>query len=243
MFNKPLIIGESGQLEEQGREHAPLTRLLVREHFHGTAVANFITTAGIGGGGAAVAANTDVLQGMFGAYRLRTGTSTTGGAIAHFGANMIRTGGTNGLHYLVTCGLSALSDSTNRFNFRSGFSTTPQTLGDGTGFYIRYTDTLNGGLFQGVVRNGATESTVSIGAAPIAGQPFTVGFEIAPGFSSISFFYIDSSFNYVQGGTLTLAGGFVPANNSLMGPFTSIQKSVGTTARDCFLDYKEIGVI
>lgn len=243
MLSKPLIIGTNGNLEEMGRDTAPLSRLLMREHFDGTAIKNFISVVAAGGGGAAITANTDTLQGMFGAYRLRSGTAITGSALVHFGANMIRTGGIKGLHFLTTCGLSALSDSTNRFNFRAGFSTTPQTIGDGTGFYIRYTDTLNGGLFQGVVRNGATETTINIGAAPIANTPFTLGFFISQGFSSITFFYIDSSFNYFETTPVTLAGAFVPANNSLMGPFCSIQKNVGTTSRDCFLDYLEIGVI
>jgi hypothetical protein len=167
---------------------------------------------------------------------LRTGGGATAGIAIHAGANMLRFSSSFGLRYICAAALPVLSNGTNRFTFRSGFSTTPQTLGDGTGFYIRCVDNVNGGNFQGVIRNGATETTINMGFAPVANTPFIVGYEINETYTSIEFFSIDANGTKIVRGTSALGGGSLPLVNTIAGIFTSIQKAVGTGAIDCFLD-------
>jgi hypothetical protein len=235
-MKKPLVISNSGLIEERTRGDSLLVPFYFLAHFIGNALDNIFTTATSGAGNSATI-NADVVQGQIGAVRLQTGNGGTAGLAIHAGANMLRFSSSYGLRYICGAALPVLSNGTIRFTFRSGFSTTPQTLGDGTGFYIRCVDNVNGGNFQGVIRNGATETTVNMGFAPVANQNFIVGFEINQTYTSIEFFSIDINGNKVVRGSSALGGGSLPATNTLAGLFTSIQKAVGTGATNCLLDF------
>lgn len=235
-MKKPVVVSDTGLFEERTRSTSLLVPFSFFNHFIGN-LDNIFGTATTGGGGAAVTSNADCVQGQFGALRLRAGTAASGGALVHTGANMIRTSNQYGFRFICGAALPVLSNGTNRFLFRSGISTTPTTFGDSTGFYIRYVDNVNGGEFQGVVRNGATESTLDFNFAPVAGTPFIVGFEINETYTSIEFFNINNLGQKISRGSLALGGASLPAVNIIMGAFTSLQKSVGGSTIDCLLDF------
>ena len=235
-MKKPLVISNSGLIEERSRGDSPLVPFIFFDHFVGN-LNNIFGTANNGGGGAGTTSNADCVQGQFGAVRLRAGTPATGGNLIHTGVNTYRASNLYGFRYIFGAALPTLSNGTNRYNLRSGIKVTPTAFGDGTGFYIRYSDNVNGGLFQGVFRNGATETTLNLGFAPVAKEPFIVGFEISENYSTISFFNIDINGNKIERGSLPLSGGSLPALNTIMGAFTSIQKSVGGSVVDCLQDF------
>jgi hypothetical protein len=235
-MKKPLVISNSGLIEERTRGDSLLVPFYFLAHFIGNALDNIFTIATSAGGNTATV-NADCVQGQFGVVRLRTGGGATAGIAIHAGANMLRFSSSYGLRYICGAALPILSNGTNRFTFRSGVLNTVATLGDGTGFYIRYVDNVNGGNFQGVIRNGATETTVNMGFAPIANTPFIVGYEINETYTSIEFFSIDINGSKIVRGTSALGGGSLPAVGTIAGIFTSIQKAVGGSNMDCLLDF------
>lgn len=238
-MKKPLVISNSGLVEERARGDSLLVPFSFFCDFVGNALDNIFTTATSAGGNSATV-NADCVQGQIGAVRLQTGGGGTAGIAIHAGNNQLRFSNTYGLRYIAGAALPVLSNGTNRFTFRSGVLNTPTTLGDGTGFYIRYVDNVNGGNFQGVIRNGATETTVDMGFAPVANQPFIVGFEINQTYTSIEFFSIDNQGNKIVRGSSALGGGSLPTVNTLAGFFTSIQKAVGGSNMKCFLDFIQL---
>lgn len=235
-MKKPLVISNNGLIEERTRKDSLLVPFVFFDHFVGN-LNNVYSTATTGGGGPAILSNTECDQGQLGVVVLRTGTAGTGGALIHLGANAYRTSNTFGLRFIFAASFPVLSNGTNRFVARIGFQTSPQTFGDGTGFYLRYTDNVNGGRVQGVIRKGATETTIDLGVPPTAGLPFNVGFEISVDYTSITFFSIENSGAYVPLGSALLSGGSLPSVNTLMGPFVSIQKAVGGSRVECWLDF------
>lgn len=239
-MKKPIVVSSSGLYEEISRTDSLIVPFKFFDTFIGN-LNNIFGTATTGAGGPSVTSNADCVQGQFGALRLRCGTNAAGGALVHTGANMMRTSNLFGLRFICGAALPVLSNGTNRFNFRAGLKNAATAFGDGTGFYIRYTDNINSGFVQGVVRNGATETTINFGVAPTANEPFIVGFEINETYTSIEFFYLVASTRQkISVGSIALSGGFVPALNTLMGAHVSIQKNVGASLIDSLVDF--IGV-
>lgn len=235
-MKKPLVISNNGLIEERSRGDSPLVPFVFFDHFVGN-LNNIFGTANNGAGGAGSTTNADCVQGQFGAVRLRAGTPANGGNLIHLGNNMYRTSNLYGFRYIFGAALPVLSNGTNRFTIRSGIKINATTFGDATGFYIRQVDNVNGGNFQGVMRNGATETTIDLGFAPVANTPFILGFEINQNYTSINFFNIDINGNKIERGSIALSGGALPALNTIMGQVVSIQKGVGGSTVDCYLDF------
>lgn len=235
-MKKPLVISNSGTIEERTRIDSLLVPFFFSSHFIGNALDNIFTTATSGAGNTATM-NADCIQGQVGSLQMRTGAGATAGIVVHAGANMLRFSSSYGLRFICAAALPVLSNGTNRFTTRFGFKVSPQTLGDGTGFYVRYVDNVNGGRFQGVVRNGATESTVDMGFSPVANTPFIVGYEINETYTSVEFFSIGQDGIKTARGNISLSGGFLPPVNTISGLFSSIQKAVGASNIACFLDF------
>ena len=236
-MKKPLVISNSGLIEERTRGASLLVPFFYSEHFVGNAIPNVFTAVNSGAGGAGSTANADAVQGQIGTVRLRAGTGATGGNLIHAGANQIRVSNLYGFRYIFGAALPVISNGTNRFNIRSGIKINVATFGDDTGFYIRQVDNVNGGRFQGIIRNGATETAIDLGFAPVANAPFIVGFEINTNYTSIEFFSIDINGTKIVQGSSALGGGSTPPVNTLLGIFTSIQKAVGGSTVDCLLDF------
>lgn len=234
-MKKPIVIADNGVLEERTRSESLLAPFSFREHFVGILSANY--TVATNAGGASVTGGADALEGQFGAVRLRCGANAAGGALISTGLNNYRPSNLYGFRYIFGAALPVLSNGTNRFTIRAGVKITPTTFGDATGFYVRQVDNVNGGNFQGVIRNGATETTIDLGFVPVANTPFNIGFQIAPDYLSISFFSIDINGNQVVRGSSALSGGSVPATGTLMGGAFSIQKAVGGGTIDALLDF------
>lgn len=236
-MKKPIVVSSSGLYEEIARTDSLLVPFAFFNHFIGN-LDNIFGTSTTGGGGPSVTSNADCVQGQFGALRLRCGTNAAGGALVHTGANMFRVSNAYGARFISGVALPVLSNATNRYNVRLGLKSSPLVFGDTTGFYIRYSDNVNGGNFQGIVRNGATESTIDFGVGPVAGQNFIVGFELATDYSSILFFYLNPQTRQkTDVGSILLSGGFVPALNTIFGAHASIQKNVGASLIDALVDF------
>ena len=123
---------------------------------------------------------------------------------------------------------TASSNATNRYTSRIGLAS-GGFVTDGTGIYFRYTDTVNSGNMQCVVRNGATESVIN---STVAGGLTKVTLRIQIIDGKQVYFYINDILqnngdpiitNIVLGTGMSIGGGIV--------------KSVGTTSITQMTDY------
>lgn len=82
-----------------------------------------------------------------------------------------------------------LSDATNTWTFRAGFS--DNLLGEATdGAFFRYTDSVNGGRFQAVTRNNNVETAADTGVAVAANTTYRLLVDVNAAGTSVDF-YID----------------------------------------------------
>lgn len=107
--------------------------------------------------------------------------------------------------------------------------------GDSTdGVYFRYTDNVNGGRWEAVCRNSGAETAADTGYAATSYPVFQkLEIVIAPAAKLAQFFI-----NGVQRAQITTN---LPANGRVTGWMpSSIQKTVGTTTRRCYIDWAEL---
>lgn len=165
-----------------------------------------------------------------GVVQLSTGTTTTGRAAVmttqalasvQLGGGKARSG--------AVLKLPNLSDGTNTYTARvAGFGDATSTESN-DGIYFRYTDSVNGGEWQGVTIAAGSESTLDTNvAADTSWHTFEI--EVNAAATSVEFFIDGTSV-----GTLTTT---IPTGSSretgLLAAY--IHKSAGTTARTIHLD-------
>lgn len=236
-MKKPIVISNTGTFEERARGDSLLVPFSFFDHFIGNTLNAAFANSTSGGGNSVAISQTEIVEGQLGTARLRTGGGGTAGIVLRTGSNDFRFSNQYGLRVICGAALPVLSNGTNRYSIRLGMKNTPTTLSDGTGIYVRYTDTLNGGNFQGVIRNGGTETVVNYSVGPVANTPFIVGFEVATNYTSVEFFSIDQNGNKIVQGSSSLGGASTPPVSTLAGLIMSIQKSVGGSNMHMLVDF------
>jgi hypothetical protein len=201
------------------------TSLVEKDDFiSGGTTSNIFTTA------AAVIATTQGAASHPGILSLGTGTTATGtGSALTSTVGVLLGGGTVWTYNASIRTPTSLSTATDRYALRGGFI--DQALNDGIdGCFIRYIDTGNAGKWQGVCRSNSVESvcdtTVTVAA--------TTYYNLQVGVNSAG-----TLATFVVNGTqsCTISTNIPLTTLRATGAGVNIQKSVGTTARDLFVDY------
>lgn len=186
-------------------------------------------TSGTGAGASANSGNTDN-GGNPGWGVVSTGTTTTGRAafMISGGFSSILLG--RGAWVVETIArLPILSDGTETFTLLLGLNDTASgAMVDGVAF--RYTHAVNGGRWECVARNNATETVVDSGVSVAATTNYKLRIEINAAGTSAQFFI-----NGASVGTITT--NIPTASGRQTTPSFGIIKSAGTTSRDLLLDY------
>lgn len=177
-------------------------------------------TAGAGTGQAAPLVGDNAV----GIATFQTGTVATGRCgIDGYNAAVIK--GVADTTFFARAVLPVLSDNTNNYTVRIGFNTV--LVGDGNGTYFRYNHAVNGGRWQYVTRQGATETATDTGIAVVAG----------------TWYRLESLLPIAGTSAIGSINGTVVATNTTNLPLGAIgvcgfiQKTVGTTSRQMNLDY------
>lgn len=234
MRRSPLVILSNGDVGEIQTGDSLLSNKLFVDDFMGTTLLAIYGTM-TAGGGASGAVNTagNLVQGVCGVLTLKSGTGATGARGINTGQNNFLIGGK---YFGFGCAfyLPVISDATNRFTIRIGASGAVTTIGDSTGIYFRYNDSVSGGQIQCVCRNGATETVLNSGIVPVANTVYELYFLVNNTGTSVQFFINDNLI-----GSITTN---IPSTATALGLFALIQKSIGSTARTFCIDkwYTEV---
>ena len=207
------------------------------EDFHGgTATTGQIGTHGwlstVNGTGAAFATGSAVgLSAQnTGVISLSTGTNSAGRAsLTITGVTLwANTGGITIVEALVQ--VADLSDGTDTYKLYVGLG--DQTgAGDMTdGVYFSYSSADISGDWQGNVSGGSSRTTLDTNTAVAANTWYRLRIEINSAGTSAEFFINGTS----KG---TIADGNLPTSAEFFSPIFKIEKSAGTTARLCYMDY------
>ena len=210
------------------------------ENFERAVSGSGYTTAASGGGAAVDQTFTGITD-VFGAIHLTTGNTASGSA--RCGLNtvplFIPTGVLNGYRFRFTTRnyIYRLSTPTHTFTLRTGLRVASVTAtGDGDGCYFRYTDTVFGGNWQCITRNGGVETSSDSGVAVAATTFRELRIEINndPALTTMNVrFYVSESL--VATHTTN-----IPAAGSALGPFVDVEKSNGAgppNAGELLVDY------
>lgn len=167
---------------------------------------------------------------------LNTGTTTTGSAAymsgIPAGSTTLRLGNNVAWMFRSAVRINNLSTGTETHTARVGFI--DSNSGESTdGCFFRYTDSINGGRWQGVCRDNNTESVCDTGVAVGAGAWKTMEIGVAADASAASFVI-----SGVQ--RCTIATNIPTASGRNTGFGFSIIKSAGTTAAQMDIDFVDI---
>ena len=192
------------------------------------------TLTGTGAGIAATTANFAIPGGM----SLITGTTATGQSVFHQ-KTVIETA-TIGDHEMIfdaVVSIPILSDATERFSCGINIDNAPNTMGvNNNSLFIRYTDNVNGGRWQGVSRSTAgVESTLDLGVTVAAATLYRLTILMNKQLTAATF-YVDGQFK----GTIATN---LPANSTTVGPRINMVKSAGLTSRSFTVHRAQWGVI
>lgn len=126
-----------------------------------------------------------------------------------------------------------LSDGTETYVFRSGFS--DNTGGDATdGAYFRYTHSVNGGRYECVTRSNSTETAQDSGVAPSTSSYQILKIVVNSTATSAKF--------YIDGALVRTITSNIPSGSArAFGFLTGVVKSAGTNGRGFTLDYMGVG--
>jgi hypothetical protein len=128
----------------------------------------------------------------------------------------------------------AVSNSTQGFIVRSGFLNTLSTSTAPTaGCFFAFTHTVNSGKVQGNCVNGGTSDTCDTGFTPTADGWMQLNLVVNPSGTSATFTVNDSSL-------CTIATAAAIPTSTGTGYGTTLQKTVGTTARFLDIDYIDV---
>jgi hypothetical protein len=234
MRRLPIVFQDSGELSElQSGDSLNISQLFVDDFVGTTLLAIYGTMQSGAGTSGAINVAGVLTQGVIGVLTLNSGAGATGARGVNTGQNLLRIGG-KGVGFGCSWYLPVVSDATNRFTVRIGMSSAVTTVGDSTGIYFRYNDSVAGGVIQGVCRNGVTETVVNSTVVPVANTVYECYLYVNPLANSVSFYV-----NEVLIGTVTTN---IVSSATPLGLFALIQKSVGGTARQLCLDewYSEV---
>lgn len=208
--------------------------ILVDDPMCGDALNPYFNTT-VNGTGASVALsfiNPVIPPFNLGARRCATGTTATGRAAIH-GSTSISSiqwasflGSANtSITFRADFFLPEASDASNRYTLRVGLMNS--LTGDSTdGVYARYTDNVNGGDWQFVLRKSNVETVVTPFSGVITPAPPTT-----QGFVSVTVTYSYTSTLVVSINGTTLSAGDAPINGNTFYPAITVVKSAGTTTR------------
>lgn len=180
------------------------------------------------GTGAANARNSsDAEAGHPGIIEQQTGTATNGKAAVQSNATFILFGGGTWTYYAVVR-IPTLSDGTNRFVYRAGF--TENTAGDSTdGAYLRYSDSLSSGAWECVARNNGSETATSTAVTVVANTWYLLKIIVNAAGSNVNC--------TVNGAGSTDVASNIPTSAGRSTGFgASINKTLGTTSRYADMD-------
>lgn len=164
---------------------------------------------------------------------LITGTTATGSAQWVFANSLLWTSARNTTR-VIEFDWQQLNTSspTQRFTLRAGIKATSLTA-DGTGIYFRYSDNLNSGNIQCVVRNGAAETVVNTNITGVGFQrAMRINITCQNAVTSV-YFYIDED---IQNGGVAITTNIPPDNTQLFVGCGNI-KSIGTTSTTFYASY------
>jgi hypothetical protein len=170
---------------------------------------------------------------VVGVVRLSTSTPTNGsGAIRWGGTNTgSYTPGASELTFSWNAQLSALSDATDTYLVRMGFSSSNSVTTPAYGFWFEYTHSVNSGNWTINCSNGGAPNTANTStAADTSLHNYMIKINSAG--TNISF-YIDGT--QVANSPLSST---IPTSGSY--PLLTINKSAGSTARNLDIDYVNI---
>ena len=181
-------------------------------------------------GGAMVAAN--AISGIPGSTDMQTSTSATGISAIFFPktVNSSSRFGEAHLSAYAFVSIPVVSSGTQRFTaqFAIMANASGTTLAGNNAVGIRYSDNINGGVWEGFTRNNAgTETTVSLGATMTAGSLNTLRIEVNKGLT-VARFYINDTF----AGQITAT---MPTSGTACGTRIGIFKSIGTTSTSFYV--------
>jgi len=155
---------------------------------------------------------------------LTTGTTTTGRA--HFGSNSpnnILVGNNWYWRWASRIRLVDLSDATDTYTYRNGLI--DSSSGESTdGVFFRYTDSVNSGNFELVLRSNSSETAVNCSAGPAANTWCDISITITPT-------RVEAYKDGVLIGSTTTMTNLPSGASRLTGVGAFILKSAGTTSR------------
>lgn len=172
-----------------------------------------------------------------GVIMLRTGTDTTGNAqIATYPLTGVMFGTGSKLTNRWRIAIPTLSDGTNRFMVNLGFEDVATSFGaePSTAAYFKYSDNVNSGKWQCVVKTGGTTTTADSGVSPTATVNQVLAIEVAADSSYVKFF--------IDGAEVASTTTNIPTTSYALTSYAMILKSLGTTARDIVLDYFSLSI-
>jgi hypothetical protein len=124
---------------------------------------------------------------------------------------------------------SALSSSTQTYTIEAGFF---DNLTGGVSYaaYFTYTDAVNGGKWQCTCSDGLGSTSVDSGITVAASTYYRLEVEVNAAASSATF--------KIDGSTVaTITANIPTGTGNRLGVAVNMRKSIGTTSRDCRLDY------
>lgn len=169
------------------------------------------------------------IERALGVMQIDTGTTATGRACLYRAASAIQMGYCE-FDQIWRMAIEALSSATDRFSIHLGFISNVTATGEQVhGAYFRYTDNVNSGNWQCVVRANSVEQVVNTTVpADTAYNIFRIYVNEA---GTSALFYI----NDVLVGTIST--GLPITQGYFVGVGVKLEKSVGTTQRNVSIDY------
>jgi hypothetical protein len=208
----------------------------LREDFTGASVVSENGWAAQTNGGTAPAINitSDNDVDHYGLVTVSTGTSSTGAPVLHKQFNNLVLNADLDAEY-VWKSPAAVSDGTNTYTLRVGFTDTALGTTPNRGVWLQYTHSANSGNFQCCANDGSTGVTCANGSTALAASTWYASKIVFNSSYTSATCYVATAGNaYVANGTASTA---LPNNTThRVGPIFNMQKTAGTTARIMLVD-------
>lgn len=191
-----------------------------------------VLVSGTGAAWAFTQYGSDNTEHAIGAIEVQTGTTNAGMSVLSKGSANFSLGRGNTFKLRMRSALKNLSDGTERYTVYQGFGDSIGSVEHTNGAYFRYSDSVNGGRWQAVVRDGGVETSADTGvAADLLYSIFEI--RVNSGATSVAF--------YINGVLVaTLAANIPSGATDYLGLNFKILKSVGTTSRSFVMDWYDL---
>lgn len=231
---RPLIILANGDNAELGAGFADFSTRVFESDFSGNLDSFFGTFNS--GAGSSTQVNVNAIQDSYGVLLLNTGTTATGTAGIHTGAAMTLLGGVSTHIISGKFRVPVLSTAAQRHTFRAGLGNNVTVGADPTdGIYIRLVDNLNTGRIQLVCRRASAEAVFNSTTTILANTWYQFAIVINPALTSAALYVVSGTGSLILEGSVITAANF-PLTSTVLGWFTHVQKSIGTTTSQLQLD-------